>query len=151
MAVTSTYVLMRQCIIKLDNASSTLVDFSGVHTKTNIKYDMEKKNIYVHASTTPIGLSSKKPTGFDIEAVVSTSTSELFNVVALDWWFNKFGQAKTIEVYIPDTATGSYKFAGEVKLSKAPELATDAEKADAMILKFSVEEDASGALSLTIV
>lgn len=150
MAATSTPVLQRECVLNLDNASSTLTDFSSVHTKTNVKFDMETKEIYVHGSETPIQNTSRKPTSFEIEALVSTATSELFNVLN-DWWFNKFNTAKSIRIDIPDSTTGSYRYSGEVKLSKAPELATDAEKPDGMIVKFTVAEDASGAISYTII
>lgn len=152
MAVTTTSVQAFQCALKLDNPSGTLTDYSGVHTKTSVKFDVDSKATYVHASRTPITRVMRKPTGFDIEFLYSTASAEL-KANILDWTLSttRFGTAKSIELYIPDTATGSDKYSGEVRLTKGPEFETDAEKADDIVVKITVMEDASGAISVTTV
>jgi hypothetical protein len=151
---TTTQVAQWECIVKLDDngTTPTLSDISGVHTKTSIKLGMESKETPVHASHAPIVTQRKTATGFDFEVGMSTSTLEGSEIV-LGWYYGStlFGAAKTIEVYIPDTTTGSRKWTGEVKLSKPPEFDTDASKADMMIMKFSVMEDGAGALTYTVI
>lgn len=150
MPATTTAVPSNKCILTLDNASGTPTSYASVHTKVKVKFDAESKDTYVFGDTAPINTTKKKGTEFEIEVIYSTSATEL-KAVVLDWWFNKFDQAKTMKLETPDSATGSDRYSGEVKLSKAPEFDLDASKAEPAMMKFTFREDAAGALAYTVI
>lgn len=148
---TSTQIASNASVIQLDNASGTLVNISGVSTKVSIKPERDAKETYVFDNENAITTVGKSKVTVSAEIVYSSATAEAKQLLNL-WYYGSSTVTKasrTIEVYIPDTASGSDKYYGEVKLSAPPNFELDASKAEPLILKVEFMND--GAWSWTTV
>lgn len=140
---TSTQISSNQSVIKVDNASGTLVDISGVTTKVSISPERDAKETYVFDSENAIVTVGKSKVTVAIEIVYSSSTAEGKQLLN-SWYYGSTTVTKasrTLEIYIPDTATGSDKYTGEVKLSAPPNIELDASEAAPLILKAEFMND----------
>lgn len=148
---TSTQIASNASVIQLDNASGALVNISGVTTKVSIKPERDAKETYVFDNENAITTVGKSKVTISAEIVYSSSTAEAKQLLNL-WYYGSSTvsrASRTIEVYIPDTASGSDKYYGEVKLSAPPSVELDASEAAPLIL--SVEFMNDGAWSWTTV
>lgn len=152
MAQTTTPISSNQSVIQLDVTSAgTLTDISGSSTKVNIKPEREAKETYTFGDEQSISTVGKGKTTISIEIVYSSATAEAAYILEA-WYYGTAAVSKgarTIQIDIPDSSTGSRRYSGEVKLSSPPELDLDSSKADPLILK--AEFMNSGAISWTII
>lgn len=152
MAQTVTPISSNQSVLKIDvTAGGTLTDISGSSTKVSIEPDRETKETYTFEGESGIPTQGKTKTTIAVEIVYSSATAE--GSYILEAWF--YGAAavskgsRTIQIDIPDSATGSRRYSGEVKLSKPPSIELDASKAEPLILKAEFMND--GQISWTII
>lgn len=152
MAQTTTAISSNQSVIQLDVTSAgTLVDISGTTTKVSIEPDREAKETFTFGDENALTTVGKVSTKIAVEIVYSSTTAE--GSYILERWFYDTPAiskgARTIQIDIPDSSTGSRRFSGEVKLSKPPAVELDSSKAEPLILK--AEFMNSGAISWTII
>jgi hypothetical protein len=148
---TSTQISGNSWVIKLDNASGTLTDISGVDTKATIDPSRDSKETYVADNENAIVTVGKSKVKIAIEIVYSSATAEGATLINA-WYYGTRAvsiASRSIELYIPDTSSGSQKYSGEVKLSKPPSFELDASKAEPLILKAEFQND--GTFSFTTV
>lgn len=152
MAQTTTQINSNQSVLKIDATSGgTLTDISGSSTKVSIEPDREAKETFTFEGESAISTVGKATTKIAVEIVYSSATAE--GAYILESWF--YGTAavskgaRSIQIDIPDSSTGSRRYSGEVKLSKPPSLELDAGKAEPLVLKAEFLND--GAISWTII
>lgn len=127
----------------LDNASGTLVNISGVDTKCSIDPSRDSKSTYVADSENAITTVGKSEVKIALELVYSSSTAEAKQLLNL-WYYGSSTVTKasrSVELYFPDTASGSDKYYGEVKLAKPPSFELDASKPEPLIIKVELMND----------
>lgn len=140
---TSTQLPGNAWVVKIDDASGTLVDISGVDTKCQIEPSRDAKETYVADSENAIVTVGKSKVKISLELVYSTATAEakqLFNL----WYYGSSAVTKasrSLELYFPDASSGSDKYYGEVKLAKPPAFELDASKAEPLIIKVELAND----------
>lgn len=110
--------IMTTSVVKLDNTSGTLADISA-QVKTAVVTATITSAEYrtFGGGGWPYQTSGKLPRGMTVNltGVRTDGSDELADII--DDWFNGTAVAqKTIELYDPDTATGSRKITGEVML-----------------------------------
>lgn len=113
------YYPQGSCIIKIDNASSSLTDFSAQIAGINIDTGNMVGKFHTFGTGTARNqhaLDGGLETSGTIEVVNSDVATELMHVIR-QW--QAAGGTKTIEVGVPDlTTSGSYKITCEVRLGK---------------------------------
>lgn len=143
MAQTTTQISSNSWVIKIDNASGSLTDISGVDTKATIEPDRESKETFTAEGENAIVTVGKSTVKIAIEIVYSSATAEGKQLLNL-WYYGTSAVSKasrTIQLDVPDSATGSDRYTGEVKLSKPPSFELDASKAEPLILKAEFMND----------
>lgn len=129
MAPTTTPIVATNCVIKLDNASGTLVDISGQTNSVELKPDNAVAEYRVFGT---IWKQRKAGVGKDcpvtIKVVMSTTAAEALGLLN-GWFFGGVDNARTLEFYAPDGNTGSGLWRGEYVL-KSWNFPADAEADD---------------------
>lgn len=151
MAQTTTQIPSNSWVIKLDNASGTLTDISGVDTKASIEPDRESKETFTAEGENGIVTVGKGTVKIAVEIVYSSATAEGSYLVE-SWYYGSAAVSKgsrSIQMDIPDSSAGSRRYSGEVKISKPPAIELDASKAEPLILKCEFMND--GLFSWTII
>lgn len=150
MAATTTAISSNQSVISLD-APTTLVDISGTTTTVTIEPDRESKETFVFGDEFAIVTVGKSTVKISLEIVYSSTTAE--GSYVLEAWYyggsTTSRAARTVQIDIPNSLTGSRRFSGEVKLSKPPTVELDASKSEPLIVKAELMND--GAWSWTII
>lgn len=140
---TSTQLPGNSWVVKIDNASGSLVDISGVDTSCKIEPSRDAKETYVADSENAITTVGKSTVKISLKLVYSSATAEakqLFNL----WYYGASSVTKasrTLELYFPDASSGSDKYTGEVKLSKPPAFELDASKPEPLIIEVELMND----------
>lgn len=151
MAQTTTQISSNQSILNLDNASGSLVDISGTTTKIQIEPERDSKETYTIDSETAIVTVGKSKFKITCEIIYSSATAEAKTLLN-SWYYGAAAvsrASRTIRIDIPDSASGSDRYTGEVKLSKPPSMEIDASKAEPLIMKIEFMND--GPISWTTI
>lgn len=109
--------IMTPSVIKIDKTGGTLVDVSGQCKTCQVTISMNSAEYRTFSSPWARRTTGKLPRGciVNITAVRTDTADELADIID-DWVTGTSVDLKTIELYDPDTATGSRKLTGEVAL-----------------------------------
>jgi len=131
----------------LDDEAGTLTDITGASAKATISSSANSASVRVFADDDPITKVCGKDTTIGLECFYSTAADEAVDLLK-HWWFNYFGTARSIEIYVPDSTVGSDKFYGEVQVTS---LELPLEAGNAEPIRVSVELVTDGVFALMTV
>lgn len=116
MAQTSTHISADDCVITLDNESGTPTDISGSSNTIEINIETPVNTGNTFEGSSPLSWVGKDQTNISLVVWYSTTTGEGLDI--LKQW--KFGSnratARSIQIDIPDSSSGSDRYYGEVNL-----------------------------------
>lgn len=110
--------IMTASVVKLDNTAGTLEDVSAQCKTAQVQISITSAEYRTFADGGwPRQTTGKLPRGatVNITAVRTDTDDELANIID-EWVQSASVDLKSIELYDPDTATGSRKISGEVML-----------------------------------
>lgn len=140
--------IMTPGVVKLDGTSGTLSDISAQVVDCSVTPRLTVGSYYTLASRDEVTVEGKVPRGYDISmTIVKTDGASDAYAIIESWLTGTSLAAKTIELYDPDTTTGSHKATGEVVLvSVGPVLRKAANSGDAQTV--TVQMRATNGLTL---
>lgn len=110
-------------VVKLDNASGTLTDYSSAIESANMGFTGNAQPFYTlgsHFAQTP---DSKKAWTVDLTMFAEIGATGIYGMITAWVINNAIPGAKTISIGVPDlTTTGSITYTGEVKCNSIPQM-----------------------------
>lgn len=122
MTMAGTPVAQNLGVIKLDDNSGSLTDYSDQITTSSITPRIQVGSFYVISTENEQQNQGNPPRGYDISLTVlkTNNAADLYNVLmtrAAGSGTAGANTARSFEGYDPDTGSGSEKWAGEVVLT----------------------------------
>lgn len=114
MPLTTTHWNACDAVIKIDNASNTLIDISGSSNSAELEFNNDIGEFKTFGSKWKGRIQCGKDATLKLSIVASKDAAEAMRI-ALDWFFNTNG-AKTVQIDAPDSTTGSDRISGEFVL-----------------------------------
>jgi len=117
MAQTTTHINSKDCIPYVDNASGTITDISGSSSTVSITVETETGEANTFTGSFPLSFVGKNKMTVDLTLVYTTATGEAMDILK-QWKFgSSYDSARSIQIDIPDSTSGSDRYSGEVKLA----------------------------------
>lgn len=137
-------------VIKLDKAAGTLIDISDQLVTATLNVDTTAGNFDTLGGTYAKAVDGKKRWNMDVEAYMSDATdeSEAYDLMR-KWLTAEPSGPRTVEGYTPSTATGSLKYAGEMRIQGGSLMALNA--SGNMPQRFRTRLIGDGALTVSTV
>lgn len=129
MAETTTAVNACDVVVSLDNSAGTLADISGSSNAVSMEFSIDNAEYRVFGSKWLKRMSCVKDGSFSLTVVYTTTDNTEGLDLLKDWFMSNTISARTMQVDIPDSNTGSDRWSGEVRLEN---------------LSFDVEAEESG-------
>lgn len=112
---TTSQITACDAVIKLQNVEGTLLDMSGSSNSVTMRFLQPTGQLRTFGTRFYIRGQCGQDAELSMRAVYSEDDDEALNCIR-DWYFNYPGTTRAFEVYLPDAAAGSDKYAFTVLL-----------------------------------
>jgi len=146
MAKTSTPVYKQQAVTSIDNASGTLTDITSTNSTITVALQRQSSETYVFGDDTAIQGIGKSTGTVSGTIVYSTNAAEA-RAMYNEWYFTSEGAARTVTIDVPDSASGSDRYSGELVLNSFTPVDGDAGSGELMMMQVEMK----GPISWTII
>src|SRR3989304_1492097 len=112
-------------------------DISGQSNQANLTRALQLADFVVFGDQNTHRLSCKKDASVSLQAIYSMGTDEAVSILD-NWWHNYSGQARYLQINMPDNAIGSRRYEGYFFLENL-ELPLDASEAGPVQMTASLQ------------
>ena len=138
---TTTAARQYQCVLNIDDVSATLADVSG--STTTVAFAAERDQAFVWVLDGKISVSdSNSAETVEVEVVWSTTSTDARALIE-EWHLNTASTARTVQIDIPDSSTGSRRYTGEYTLGPYSWAVDASGRSDLIRANFTLSANAS--------
>ena len=136
MAASTTAVNACDCVIELENQSSSMVDISGSMNAVSLEFSKNIGSFKPFGSDYPVRLSCGKDMQGNLDIVWTSANQEGRDIA--EQWFFETEDVRTLRISVPDASPGSRRYSGPVICESYP-LSLESDNADPIMMSLPLQ------------